>query len=56
MIATARFVSWFALAGTIVPSMLFFADRLPLERMRLWMLLATVVWFAAAPLWMDKGD
>jgi hypothetical protein len=54
MIAVARLVSWLALAGTILPPVLFLNDRLALERTQLWMLVATIAWFATAPLWMDR--
>ncbi len=54
MRAFARLVSWLALVGTILPPLLFFADRLDLPQVKLWMLVATVVWFAATPVWMDR--
>jgi hypothetical protein len=50
----ARIVSWLALGGTILPSMLFFYDQATLDQTKLWMLVATVVWFATAPVWMDR--
>ena len=50
MIIAARVLSWLALAATIVPPVLFFYDRITLDQTKLWMLIATVVWFAAAPL------
>jgi hypothetical protein len=55
VIAT-RIVSWLALAGTILPAVLFVNDRMTLSRMQLWMLVATVAWFASAPTWMERGD
>ncbi len=51
----ARTISGLALAGTILPPLLYFADRLDLSQVRLWMLVATVAWFAATPWWMDRG-
>jgi hypothetical protein len=54
MKTTARVVSFLALAGTIMPAILFVADRITLDQTKLWMLVATVVWFASAPLWMDR--
>jgi hypothetical protein len=54
MIAAARFVSLLALVGTIWPAVLFVNGSLPLDRMKLWMLIASVVWFTSAPLWMDR--
>jgi hypothetical protein len=53
--AIAVIASWLSLAGTIVPPVLFMIDRVTLDQMKLWMLAATVVWFATAPLWMDRG-
>jgi hypothetical protein len=50
----ARFVSLVALAGTILPPVLFFAGRMDLDGTKLWMLVATIAWFAATPLWMDR--
>ena len=55
MRAFARLISWLALAGTILPPLLFFVDRLDLDQTKLWMLVATVAWFAATPVWMDRG-
>ena len=50
MTMAARVLSWLALAGTIVPPVLFLYDCVSLDQTKLWMLIATVVWFAAAQL------
>jgi len=50
----ARIVSLVALVGTIAPPVLFFLGDMGLETTKLWMLVATVVWFAATPIWMDR--
>jgi hypothetical protein len=50
----AQIASWLALAGTIVPALCFFAGRLDLNQVKAWMLAATVVWFVATPLWMER--
>jgi hypothetical protein len=50
MINLARIGSWLALAATIVPPVLFFYDRMTLDQTKLWMLVATIVWFATAPI------
>ncbi len=50
----AQIVSLIALAASIVPSILYFTDRMSLDRMKLVMLIATVVWFIATPLWMGR--
>ena len=52
--AAAIVVSVLALVGTMVPSILFFYGRMGLDRMKLWMLVATVVWFVTAPMWMGE--
>lgn len=54
MINLARIASWLALATTIVPPVLFFYDRMSLDQTKLWMFIATIVWFATAPLWMHR--
>jgi hypothetical protein len=50
----AQVVSLAALAGTILPPALFFAGRMDIETMKWAMLVATVAWFAATPLWMKR--
>jgi hypothetical protein len=51
---TAQLVSLAALAGTIIPPVLFFFDRVDLDFMKWAMLVAAVAWFAATPIWMDR--
>jgi hypothetical protein len=41
-----------ALAVTVLPPFMFFADRLSLAETKGWMLGAMVVWFLSTPLWM----
>ncbi len=43
-----------ALAGTILPAGMFVAGRMDLDTVKLWMLVATVVWFVATPVWMKQ--
>jgi hypothetical protein len=50
---TARVVAMLALAVTILPPLLFFADRLSLADTKGWMLGAMVVWYLSAPLWIQ---
>jgi hypothetical protein len=52
----AKFVSAAALVGTIAPSLLLFAGVGSLQQMKWWMLIATLAWFAATPVWMDRAD
>jgi hypothetical protein len=49
----AQLVSVLALVGTILPALLFFAGRIPLEQVKFWMLVAALFWFVATPLWME---
>ena len=49
-----QIISWIALAGTILPSILFLADRMSLDASKSWLLGATVAWFIATPLWMGR--
>jgi hypothetical protein len=52
----AKVLGLLALAGTIVPPVLFLTKTLALEPMKFIMLIAMVVWFVTAPLWMKGGD
>ncbi len=54
MKALAQVVSLAALFGTIGPPLLFFAGRMDLDAAKGWMLVATVAWFVATPVWMDR--
>jgi hypothetical protein len=48
-------VSWISLAATALAPLLFVAQQLSLPQTKLAMLLATIVWFATAPLWMGRA-
>jgi hypothetical protein len=50
----ARLVSLVALAGTILPPVLYFTGHMQPDAMKAWMLAATIAWFAATPVWMDR--
>lgn len=56
MTSIARLVSISALAGTLVAPLLFLGGRLPLDQVKLWMLVSAVAWFAATPLWMKRDS
>ena len=49
----AQIISCLALAATVLPAVLFFADQLELPLAKLCMLVAALVWFIATPLWME---
>jgi len=49
----SKLISFVALAGTLIPPVLFFSGDLALPATQLWMLVAAVAWFASAPFWME---
>ena len=49
-----QFASWLALGATALAPILFVAGQLSLPSAKWAMLLATIVWFATAPLWMGR--
>ena len=49
-----RVVSYLALLGTIGPPVAYAAGAMQSDTMKLWMLVATVVWFATTPFWMGR--
>jgi hypothetical protein len=50
---SAQIISFLALAATLLPAVLFFADKLELPLAKLWMLAGALVWFVATPIWME---
>ena len=48
-----QLVSSLALAGIVVPPMLYFTGSLAHETVKTVTLVATVLWFAATPFWMN---
>ncbi len=54
MRAVARLISGVALLATIGAPVLFFWGRLTLAQAQTGMLVATIGWFATAPLWMAR--
>lgn len=55
MSTLAKFVSAAALIGTIAQPILLFAGIVSLDQMKWWMLVATLAWFGATPVWMDRS-
>jgi hypothetical protein len=49
-----QLLSLIALAATILPAAMYMADRIDLPTVKTTMFMATVVWFIATPLWMDR--
>lgn len=47
-------LSWLAIIGTILPSVLYLFNLLALEPCKWAMLVATIVWFVVTPLWMGR--
>ena len=50
-----KFVSFLALAGTIIPSMLVFFGDMDLQTNKTIMAISMVVWFATVPFWINKN-
>jgi len=48
-----QIISYLALALTLLPAVLFFADKLELPQAKLAMLAAALGWFMTAPFWME---
>ena len=53
---TAQILSWIALAATVITPVVFLAGKLELDTMKLWLTVATIAWFAATPIWMERGE
>jgi len=53
-----KIVSVLSLIALILPSILFLAGRMELDRVKFFMLLATIVWFVTATpiMWKDNGQ
>jgi hypothetical protein len=51
-----QIVSLVALVALILPSIAFLAGRMELDKVKWVMLIATIVWFAAAAPWMWKDN
>lgn len=51
-----QIISWIALVGIIVPPLAFLMGRMELSSTKIWMLVATVVWFVTVPLWMGRKE
>jgi len=51
-----QIVSLLALIGLILPSVIYLAGRMDLDKVKWIMLLASIVWFVAATPWMWKDN
>ena len=49
-----QIVSWLALAGTILPSILYYTGQLDMSQLNKAMLIATILWFVATSMWMGR--
>lgn len=49
-----KFISYLALAGTIIPSMLVFFGNMDLQTNKNIMTISMIVWFATVPFWINK--
>ncbi len=55
MKTSAKILAPLALVATVVPALMFALRMLGEGPMKLTMLAATVIWFAAAPFWLKGG-
>lgn len=53
---TAKIIALASLILVIGPSVMFLAGAMLLDKVKLVMLIATVIWFISAALWMWKDD
>ncbi len=51
-----QIISAIALVMTVLPSLIYFSGNMELDRVKLLMIVATVVWFAVTPFWMGKKE
>ena len=56
MIIVAKVISWISLGVLIVPAILFLTGTMELDTVKLMMLIATIVWFTSASVWMWKNE
>ena len=50
----AQIVSYLMLVGVILAPILFFVGTISLDHAKLWMLIVTIGWFIATPVWMGR--
>ena len=53
---TARIIALASLIVLIVPSVMFLTGSVELEKVKIVMLIATIIWFVSAALWMWKDE
>jgi hypothetical protein len=50
----SQLLSLLSFLGTIAPAVMYVYGMFNLDQTKFWTLVATVVWFAATPCWMDR--
>lgn len=53
-ITVLKIISYLALAGTIMPSLLVFFSEMDIQTNKNIMAVSMVVWFVSAPFWINK--
>jgi len=51
-----QLVSWLSLAGIVVPGIVYYSGTVTLDDVKVLMIISTVLWFIATPLWMGMMD
>lgn len=49
-------ISAIALTMTVIPSLVYFSGNMELDRVKLLLLVGSVMWFVATPFWMGKKE
>lgn len=49
-----KIISYLALAGTIIPSLMVFFSGLDLQQNKNIMAVSMIIWFATAPFWINR--
>jgi hypothetical protein len=52
----AKIISLLVLVALTVPSCLYFMDKMNLDQVKNVMLIATIIWFVTASVWMWRND
>ena len=56
MVLVVKLISWISLVAVIAPSVLFLTGRMELDQVKAIMLIATVIWFVTAAMWMWRKE
>ena len=52
----AQWISWLSLVALVAPAVMFLAGMVELDQVKTVMLIATIVWFISAAMWMWNSE